>query len=75
MNKSVPIKGGNLDEWKIFQKDMLLKLPQKEVENLNRLLTCKETSLIIKKLFTGKANDQATSQVIYTKHLNKSSNF
>ena len=54
MNKSVPIKGGNLDEWKIFQKDMLLKLPQKEVENLKRTLAMNKSKSMISKLLKKK---------------------
>ena len=47
------------------------KLNQEELENINRLITSNEIETVIKNLPT-KVQDQMTSQVNSTKHLEKS---
>ena len=66
-------KMDNLEEMdKFLEKYNLPKLNQKEIENLNRLITSTEIETVIRNLPTNKRPDQMASQVNSTKNLEKS---
>ena len=54
---------------KFLAKYNLLRLNQKEIEDMNRSITSNEIELVILKLPTIKVQKQMTSQVNSTKHL------
>ena len=59
-----------MDEF--LEKYNLPKMNQREIENINRLLTSIEIKSVIKNLPTNKAQDQMASQVNSTKNLGDS---
>ena len=62
-----------LSDWteleEMLAKYNLLRLNQKEIEDMNRSITSNEIELVILKLPTIKVQKQMTSQVNSTKHL------
>ena len=63
----------NLEEMDEFlEKYNLPKLNQKEIENLNRLITIAEIETVIRNLGKNKAQEQKTSHMNSTKELEKS---
>ena len=63
----------NLEERdKFLEKNNLLKLNQKEIENLSRPITSTEIETVIKNLPTNRIQDQMASQLNSTKNLWKS---
>ena len=57
---------------KFLERHKLQKLTQEEIENLNRLITSKETELVILKIYPQKkAQAQMVLQMNFTKHLKK----
>ena len=57
---------------KFLEKHKLLRLNQREIENINRPITSTETETVIKNLPTTKVQDQIASQANSIKHLEKS---
>ena len=62
----------NLEEMdKFFEQDNLLRLNQKETENMNRPTTSTEVETRIKNLQQTKIQDLTASQMNFIKHLEK----
>ena len=63
----------NLEEMdKFLGKNNLLKLNQKEIENLNRPIISTKIKTVIRNLGKNKAQEQKTSHMNSTKELEKS---
>ena len=69
----MPIKWTTWKKWIVLrEKYNFLKWNQKEIENLNRLITSMEIETVIRNLPATKAQVQMASQLNSTKNLEKS---
>ena len=69
----MPIKWTTWKKWIVLrEKYNFLKWNQKEIENLNRLITSMEIETVIRNLPATKAQVQKVSQLNSTKNLEKS---